>query len=89
MLILAFGIVQNILHNIILNLDLGVAATRNVGKKCKPSQLCISSGFNGYLKLPDGIIIQWGKSTSGTVGTIIGGFADCALAAWEMGRLWN
>ncbi|CAH3848455.1 hypothetical protein ACPRSC_11130 [Enterobacter asburiae] len=89
MLILAFGVVQNILHNIILNLDLGVAATRNVGKECKPSQLCISSSFNGYQKLPDGIIIQWGKSTSGTVGTIIGGFVGGALAAWEMGRLWN
>ncbi|MGL4818309.1 MAG: hypothetical protein ACRCXJ_20640 [Enterobacter asburiae] len=30
-----------------------------------------------------------GKSTSGTVGTIIGGFVGGALAAWEIGLLWN
>jgi len=29
------------------------------------------------------------SGTAGAVGTTIGGFVGGALAAWEMGRLWN
>ncbi|WP_449540577.1 gp53-like domain-containing protein [Enterobacter ludwigii] len=59
------------------NLGLKEAAKRDVGAGANQlpdmSSFASSLGFNGYQKLPSGLIIQWGafnvNATSGAVGT--------------------
>lgn len=66
-----------LLDKIFENLGLGTAAKRNVGTGANQipdmSSFNGSLGTNGYSKLPNGLILQWGwfgmKATAGAVGT--------------------
>ncbi|MDM7125547.1 gp53-like domain-containing protein [Klebsiella pneumoniae] len=65
------------IQKVLDNLRLGEAAKRGVGNGANQlpdmSNFAGSLGFNGYQKLPTGLIIQWGalnvNGTSGAVGT--------------------
>ncbi|EPB4205606.1 phage tail protein [Yersinia enterocolitica] len=60
------------------NLELGTAATKNVGTGVGqiPDMSSFISSFaqNGYFKFPGGLIIQWGEVTGSTTGTVPANF---------------
>lgn len=71
------GLVTKFTNALTTNLSLGTASKRNVGNGTNQipdmNNFASSLGFNGYQKLPSGLIIQWGafnvNNTSGSVGT--------------------
>ncbi|HDL8243925.1 TPA: hypothetical protein PXQ75_001992, partial [Yersinia enterocolitica] len=60
------------------NLELGTAATKNVGTGVGqiPDMSSFISSFaqNGYFKFPGGLIIQWGEVTGSTTATVPANF---------------